>query len=153
MVLKKIITEMKCYNKIKHWDLFHTNVSTCINSEEISATKVKTEATKDNIEDEVVCTICAEPIKNFVPKFFYGVQINPACSKCDDNSTELNNSESKNETAMEDQDILEVNVDYDSDYEYLQDSNSYSHSFNLEIWGLDQYDHMNFEEPPAGAGN
>ena len=39
-------------------------------------------------EDEIVCTICAEPIINYVPKYFHGWLINPACQDCDDTSEE-----------------------------------------------------------------
>ena len=39
--------------------------------------------------------------------------------------------------------------DYDEDYEYLQDSVSYSDNFNLEIWGLDQYDGKDIYEHPG----
>ena len=34
--------------------------------------------------DETLCSICASPIPNFVPKYFHGEQFNPACDKCDD---------------------------------------------------------------------
>ena len=36
--------------------------------------------------DETLCSICATPIPNFVPKFFDGEQFNPACDNCDDSS-------------------------------------------------------------------
>ena len=110
----------------------------------------------DDESEEVVCTICAEPIQNYVPKLFYGEPMNPACDNCDDESIDSNNtSEVKVKTDAEDQDISNSKVYSDSEYEYMQDSCSYSHSFNLEIWGLNQYgaDDLNFEEPPAAAGN
>ena len=80
--------------------------------------------------------------------FFYGEPINPACANCDDSFAE--SSETKVETELEDQ---QADVNYESEYEYVQDSFSYSHSFNMEIWGLEQNDDLNFEEPPAAAGN
>ena len=35
-------------------------------------------------ESEVICSICAEPILDFKPKYFLGEPFNPACNKCDD---------------------------------------------------------------------
>ena len=115
---------------------------------ETPATKVSTVA-EESITDQndVLCTICAETIENFVPKFFCGEQINPACQECDDGSIESNHGE-----ALEEKIISEANNeerDYYEDYEYLQDSVSYSDSFNLEIWGLDQYDGKDFYEHPG----
>ena len=60
--------------------------------------------------------------------------------------------ESNHGEALEEKIISEANNDerdYDEDYEYLQDSVSYSDSFNLEIWGLDQYDGKDFYEHPG----
>ena len=37
----------------------------------------------DEASDET-CSICAKPIFNYVPKYFQDLQINPACSECDD---------------------------------------------------------------------
>ena len=33
--------------------------------------------------NNVECTICAESIKDYVPKYFSGIPFNPACEKCD----------------------------------------------------------------------
>ena len=35
-------------------------------------------------EPRVICSICADPIVNYKPKYFMGEVFNPACSKCDD---------------------------------------------------------------------
>ena len=35
-------------------------------------------------ETEVICSICADPIVSFKPKYFLGEAFNPACNKCDD---------------------------------------------------------------------
>ena len=37
-----------------------------------------------SFEPEVVCSICADPIIGYKPKYFLGEAFNPACSKCDD---------------------------------------------------------------------
>ena len=37
-------------------------------------------------EAEIVCSICAEVIENYVPKYFLGEPINPACENCQDSS-------------------------------------------------------------------
>jgi hypothetical protein len=41
---------------------------------------------KEPPKDEILCTICAETIHEYVPKFFYGTEINPACDGCQDSS-------------------------------------------------------------------
>ena len=44
----------------------------------------------DNLAEEetstprIICSICADPISNFKPKYFLGQPFNPTCSKCDD---------------------------------------------------------------------
>ena len=43
---------------------------------------VRTNNAKDKNESEVVCTIRAERIQNYVPNFFCGEPINPACKNC-----------------------------------------------------------------------
>ena len=45
-------------------------------------------APKSPIEtpEETLCSICAFPIANYVPKYFLGERFNPACDNCDDNS-------------------------------------------------------------------
>ena len=44
------------------------------------------------IEDEIECTICAEPIHNYQPTLFAGIEMNPACDVCktpsNDNKTQ-----------------------------------------------------------------
>ena len=39
-----------------------------------------------SLEDEILCTICAEVIHEYVPKLFHGIEINPACDGCQDSS-------------------------------------------------------------------
>ena len=39
-------------------------------------------------ENKIVCTICAEPISNYIPKLFLGEEINSACDDCQDSSTD-----------------------------------------------------------------
>ena len=41
---------------------------------------------------DINCYICAEPIPNYIPKFFHGNEINPACETC---STEFDDTDSK----------------------------------------------------------
>ena len=38
--------------------------------------------------DEILCTICAIPITNYIQKYCLGEAFSPACDKCDDNSWE-----------------------------------------------------------------
>ena len=38
----------------------------------------------------ILCSICAIPIVNYVPKYFLGEKFNPACDKCDVDADELN---------------------------------------------------------------
>ena len=33
-------------------------------------------------DEQVDCTICAETIKDYVPKYFSGIPLNPACERC-----------------------------------------------------------------------
>ena len=37
--------------------------------------------------DETFCSICANPIENYIPKFFYGEPFNPFCDSCMDDDT------------------------------------------------------------------
>jgi hypothetical protein len=46
--------------------------------------------------DEETCSICAEIIPNYTPKFFQGLLINPACFNCDDSQEESNDDEENN---------------------------------------------------------
>ena len=40
-------------------------------------------------EDEIICTICAKPIRPvYIPRFFLGEEINPACDECKDSSVD-----------------------------------------------------------------
>ena len=50
--------------------------------------------------EETLCSICASPIPNYVPKYFHGEKFNPACNKCDDTSWMSDNSTS-DETFLE----------------------------------------------------
>ena len=38
----------------------------------------------------ILCSICAIPIVNYVPKYFLGEKFNPACDKCDVDADEFN---------------------------------------------------------------
>ena len=42
--------------------------------------------TFEPLEDDIYCTICAEPISDYVPKYFLGTEMNPACERCQDSS-------------------------------------------------------------------
>jgi hypothetical protein len=42
---------------------------------------------KEPPKDEISCTICAETIHKYVPKYFLGTEINPACDGCQDSSS------------------------------------------------------------------
>ena len=42
-------------------------------------------------QEEISCTICAEPIADYIPKYFHETEINPACSSCQDSSESSNN--------------------------------------------------------------
>ena len=33
-------------------------------------------------DEEITCTICAQPISPYIPKFICGVEVNPACKDC-----------------------------------------------------------------------
>ena len=37
-------------------------------------------------EEICVCTICADPISEYKPRFFLGTETNPACENCQDSS-------------------------------------------------------------------
>jgi hypothetical protein len=39
-----------------------------------------------NLNFEVLCTICAEVIEDYCPKFFHGYKINAACNECQGSS-------------------------------------------------------------------
>ena len=34
--------------------------------------------------NEILCSLCASPIPNYIPKYFHGEPFSPACDKCDD---------------------------------------------------------------------
>ena len=38
-------------------------------------------------DPEITCTICAEPITDYMPKYFNGTEINPACNNCQDRTS------------------------------------------------------------------
>ena len=46
---------------------------------------------------ETFCTICAEQISNYNPKYFNGIEINPACKNCQDSSISEESSSEVNE--------------------------------------------------------
>ena len=52
---------------------------------------------KDPKDEETLCSICANPIPNYTPKFFEGIPINPACTKCGD-ETESKTADQNTET-------------------------------------------------------
>ena len=64
-------------------------------------TSLQTNTTKPPIleveEDKIVSTICAEPISKYIPKFFLGEEINPACDDCKDSSID-SEVDTENET-------------------------------------------------------
>ena len=39
---------------------------------------------EQQVEPEVICSICTDPIIDYKPKYFMGEVFSPACSKCDD---------------------------------------------------------------------
>ena len=41
---------------------------------------------KEPPKDEILCTIYPETSHEYVPTFFYGTEINPACDGCQDSS-------------------------------------------------------------------
>ena len=46
------------------------------------------------IEEEIECTICAEPIHHYKPTLFAGIEMNPACDIC---KTSSNDTETQSE--------------------------------------------------------
>ena len=58
------------------------------------------------------CTFCAEPIPNYEPILFYGVEMNPACESCKMSSsdTEANSEKIATKPANFAKDDLETNV-------------------------------------------
>ena len=54
------------------------------------ASKEGADALDTSVEssDEILCTICANLIVNYIPKFCLGEPFRPACDKCDDGSWE-----------------------------------------------------------------
>ena len=53
---------------------------------------------KNSSEED--CTICAEPIQDYVPDYFNGVEMNPACDECKQPSreTQIKSDEPKKQT-------------------------------------------------------
>ena len=96
-----------------------------------------TENSKDTIEnpEEIVCTICAAPIVNYVKKYCLGEAFSPACDKCDDNSWI---SESEDET-----DVGDAHVDFrlndieEQFEEFLRNFRSKENSPKYEILALE----------------
>ena len=56
---------------------------------ESSSSPADSQPLMDNAEnsEETVCSICATPIVNYIQKYFQGEPFNPACEKCDDDSS------------------------------------------------------------------
>ena len=46
--------------------------------------------------EETLCTICASPIENYVPKYFLSERFRPTCEKCDENSENYDEENSLN---------------------------------------------------------
>ena len=48
--------------------------------------KKQTSISSEPLETGTFCTICAELISDYTPKFFLGIEINAACDECQDSS-------------------------------------------------------------------
>ena len=44
--------------------------------------RVKKEASPNSDDEIIYCSICANPIMDYIPDYFCGETINPACRKC-----------------------------------------------------------------------
>ena len=83
-VWRKDLGELKKENiKLKE------KLSNKLDNQSVTASKVSSPATNENPhnqqpESEVVCSICANPILDYKPKYFLGEVFNPACNECDD---------------------------------------------------------------------
>ena len=51
----------------------------------------ETSLSNETVEESVECSICAEVINDFVPTYFSGVEINPACDECKGPAEETEN--------------------------------------------------------------
>ena len=51
--------------------------------------------TPEIISDETLCSICANPIIDYVPKYFLGQKCSPACGNCDPGDTSDDDHEPK----------------------------------------------------------
>ena len=64
-----------------------------------STTSIKTEHLL--IPDETLCSICAHPIVNYIPKYFLSQRYSPTCENCDDDSDISVDENSLSEENME----------------------------------------------------
>ena len=56
---------------------------------EINDEAAEPEPLTSTLTSSEVCTICAEEIPNYIPKYFNGIEINPSCDDCQDPSLPL----------------------------------------------------------------
>ena len=64
-----------------------SSYSTAAANNSCVATTPPAKPSQDNselIDDEVTCSICAEPIPDYIPKYFQGLLFDPTCAECDD---------------------------------------------------------------------
>jgi hypothetical protein len=73
-------------------------------SSTVSMSKIKDMNFNDPKDEETFCFICADLIPNYIPKFFEGIPINPACTNCDDE----NDSNIVDQTATENRDTTSL---------------------------------------------
>ena len=55
-----------------------------MNKLEINDEAAEPEPPTSTLTSSEVCTICAEEIPNYIPKYFNGIEINPSCDDCQD---------------------------------------------------------------------
>ena len=98
--------------------------------------------TADNIlddEEQVECTLCAETIEDYVPKYFSGLLLNPACEKCEgEGSNDFKNKHvqsDKNANIKNDQGnkIPDLETSLNSDSFQLSPTSTTSASLSTEI--------------------
>jgi hypothetical protein len=82
---KELGDERKAKIKLeKELDKLQKTTATHSSNQELKPVPLPESSTSTS--DEILCSICASLIPNFVPKFFQGDQFNPACENCDDSS-------------------------------------------------------------------
>ena len=54
-----------------------------------------------SLPDETLCSICAHPIVNYIPKYFLAQRYSPTCENCDDDSKISVDENSLSEKNME----------------------------------------------------